>query len=51
MALKPLGEDKAPARGSAFYADGLLVGDQTMQGLPAVDPNAIAADASRAQAR
>ena len=51
MALRPLGTDKAPARGSAFYADGLLVGDQTMQGLPAVDPSAIAADTSRAQAR
>jgi hypothetical protein len=51
MAIKPLGADKGPARGSAFYADGLLVGDQTMQGLPVVDPSAVAADTSRAQAR
>jgi hypothetical protein len=51
MALRPLGTDKAPARGSAFYADGLLVGDQTMQGLPVADPDTVASASSRAEAK
>lgn len=51
MALRPLGTDKTPASGSAFYADGLLVGDQTMQGLPAANPNTVAAASSRAEAK
>lgn len=51
MALRPLGTDKTPARGSAFYADGLLVGDETMQGLPVADPNRVAAAASRGETK
>jgi hypothetical protein len=51
MALRPLGTEKAPARGSAFYADGLLVGDQTMQGLPVANPDTVAAASSRAEAK
>jgi len=35
MQVRPLGADAAPAGGGGFYADGLLVGDQTMQGLAA----------------
>lgn len=34
IALRPQGAEHAPRRGASFYADGLLVGDQTMQGLP-----------------
>lgn len=34
LALRPQGARAAPAQGASFYADGLLVGDQTMQGLP-----------------
>jgi hypothetical protein len=34
IALRPRGSDHPPAFGASFYADGLLVGDQTMQGLP-----------------
>ncbi|WP_257165102.1 Hint domain-containing protein [Bradyrhizobium sp. SRS-191] len=34
IALRPQGASETPARGASFYADGLLVGDQTMQGLP-----------------
>ncbi|WP_315832769.1 Hint domain-containing protein [Bradyrhizobium prioriisuperbiae] len=34
IALRPQGAEHAPKRGASFYADGLLVGDQTMQGLP-----------------
>jgi hypothetical protein len=34
LALRPQGAQQPPALGASFYADGLLVGDQTMQGLP-----------------
>jgi hypothetical protein len=34
LALRAQGAQKAPALGASFYADGMLVGDQTMQGLP-----------------
>jgi hypothetical protein len=33
IALRPQGSTQTPKRGASFYADGLLVGDQTMQGL------------------
>lgn len=33
LAIHPAGDEGATAQGGAFYADGMLVGDQTMQGL------------------
>jgi hypothetical protein len=38
MVLRPQGSNHTPAQGGGFYADGLLVGDQTMQGLPQPAP-------------
>jgi len=37
LAIRPLGTEEAPPEGGAFYADGVLVGDQTMQGLMSSD--------------
>lgn len=48
IALRPDGASETPARGASFYADGLLVGDQTMQGLP--EPGLALAGPSRSTA-
>jgi hypothetical protein len=42
MVLRPQGSDLTPQLGASFYADGLLVGDQTMQGLAEPAPAAVA---------
>lgn len=48
ITLRPQGASETPARGASFYADGLLVGDQTMQGLP--EPGLALAGPSRSTA-
>lgn len=42
IVLRPQGSDLTPRLGAGFYADGLLVGDQTMQGLAEPAPAAVA---------
>jgi hypothetical protein len=49
LVLRPQGDDRTPAHGATFYADGLLVGDQTMQGLPAPGPAPAVAGTSRSR--
>jgi hypothetical protein len=42
IVLRPQGSDLTPQLGASFYADGLLVGDQTMQGLAEPAPAVVA---------